>query len=116
MDLLTDEFAVAPVGIDQLAGRTIMNDPAAAQDDDPVEIAQRRKAMRDGDHGSAVHQPRRSFSDQFLDLIVERRCRLVEQENRRILEKSAGQRDTLSLATGQFQSPVADDRVEPLRK
>ncbi len=43
--------------------------------------------MRDGDHGTPVHQPAQCFADRFLRLAVKRGCRLVEEKERRVLEE-----------------------------
>jgi len=64
--------------------------------------------MRDGDHGLALHQGAEARLDRGLDFAVERRGRLVEDENRRVLEDDAGDGDALALAAGQFDAALAD--------
>src|SRR6185437_12169180 len=47
-----------------------------------------------------------------LDLRIERRGRLVEDEDRRILEDDPRDGDALALAAGQLDAALADMRVE----
>ena len=49
--------------------------------------------------------------DQPLGLVVERARRLVEQQDRRILEDRPGDRHALALPARQAHAAVADDRV-----
>ena len=72
--------------------------------------------MGDGDHGAAAHQPVKRLADRLLGFAVERRGRLVEQQDRRILQEGARDGDALPLAAGQLDAAVADDRVEALRQ
>ena len=45
------------------------------------------------------------------DSEIERRGRLVEQDDRRVLEKRAGDRDALALAAGKLHAVLAAGRV-----
>ena len=51
------EIAIGPFVAHQHIGRPILDDLSGLQHDDAVEIPDRRKAMRDGDHGAPAHQP-----------------------------------------------------------
>ena len=64
--------------------------------------------MRDGDHGFALHQPVQIGLDRRLDLAVEGGRRLVEHQDRRILQHRAGNRHPLTLAARQLHTPFAD--------
>ena len=44
---------------------------------------------------------------------VEVRRRLVENQDRRVLEQGAGDRHALALAARELRAALADDRVEP---
>ena len=50
-----------------------------------------------------------------LGLVVERRGRLVEQQDRRVAHDGAGDREALALAAGQGHAVLADRRVVALR-
>ena len=52
--------------------------------------------------------------DQRLALAVEARGRLVEDQDARIGEDRARDRDALALAARQLHAALADDRVVPL--
>ena len=67
--------------------------------------------MRDHDRGAPLAQ----FGDRLLHVAlgfgVERRGRLVEQDDRRVLDQRARDRDALALAAGKLQAVLADRRV-----
>jgi hypothetical protein len=82
----------------------------------PIEIAQRRETMRDRDHGAAAHQPAERFADRFLGFAVERGGGLVQQQDRRVLQERARDRDALALAARQLDAAVADHGAKPFRQ
>src|SRR6185503_3303755 len=90
----------------QLGMRAGLDDAAVVQDDQPVHARDRREAMRDRDHGAALHQRIELLLDRGLDLAVERRGRLVEDEDRRILEDDARQGDALALAARKLDATL----------
>ena len=94
--------------------RPLLDDPALVEHDQPVERGDRRQPVGDGDHRLAFHQPVEIVLDRRLDLRIERRGRLVEDQDRRILEHHAGDRDALALAAGQLDAALADMRVVAL--
>ena len=69
--------------------------------------------MCDRDHRALFHQPGELLLDRRLDLGIERRGRLVEHQDRRVLQNHAGEGDALALAARQFDAALADMRVEP---
>ena len=56
--------------------------------------------MRDRDHGSITHEIAERLADQLLGFAVERGGGLIQQEQRRILQKRTRDRDALALAAG----------------
>ena len=64
--------------------------------------------------------PLAQFGDCLLDVAlgfrIERRGRLVEQDDRRVLDQRAGDRDALALAAGKLQAVLADRRVVARRE
>ena len=64
--------------------------------------------MGDRDHGAAAHQAAERLSDRFLGFAVESGGRLVEQQDRRVLQEGARDRDALPLAARQLDAAVAD--------
>ena len=59
--------------------------------------------MQRGDLGAHLH----------AQLGVEIRQRLVEQEDRRLADDRASDRDALALAAGELRRPPLEQRVEP---
>ena len=59
--------------------------------------------VRDGDGGAALAQMRDRVLHQPLGFGIERRGRLVEQDDRRVLDQRARDRDALALAAGKLQ-------------
>ena len=75
-----------------------------------------REPVRDHQRGAALHQPLERRLHQRLALGVERRGRLVEQQERRVAQDRARDRDALALAAGQRHAALADRRVVALRQ
>ena len=94
--------------------RARLDDAALVEHDQPVHLGQRRQAVGDRDHCLAFHQREQVFLDRRLHFRIERRCRLVEHQDRRVLQEDAGDRDALALAAGELDAPFADLRIEPL--
>ena len=63
----------------------------------------------------SVDQPLERALDQPLAFRVERRGRLVEQQQRRVAQQRAGDGDALALAARQARAAFADDRCRALR-
>ena len=78
--------------------RADLDDAAALQDHQPVHPGDGRQAVGDGDHRLALHQVLELLLDRRLDVGIERRGRLVEDQDRRVLEEDAGDRHALALA------------------
>ncbi len=72
--------------------------------------------MRDHDRGTVLHEPGDRLLDQHLALGVERGRRLVEDQDRGIPVDRARDRQPLSLAAGQPDPALPDQRREALGK
>ena len=97
-----------PFSAEELAVRTGLDHRAPVHHHQPVHGGDGREPVGDGDHGLAGHQPVERLLDRRLDLGVERAGRLVEDEDRRVLEEDAGDRDALPLAAGELDAALAD--------
>src|SRR5262249_52737597 len=104
------QVAIDAFALHQHLRRTVFADLARLQHDDPIEVAQAREPVRDGDDGAAAHQAVQGLAYGLLRLTVERRGGLIEQKNWRILEERAGNPDALALPGRQLHAAVADDR------
>lgn len=74
------------------------DDPAVIHEDHQIGLAHRRKAVGDDEGRAVLAQRIDRFLDTRLRLDVERTGRLVEDEDRRILEDGAGDGDALAFA------------------
>ena len=81
--------------------------PPVIEHHDPVHMRERRQPVGDGQHGLAPHHHFQRLLDFGLDLAVERRGRLVQHQDRRVLEDRPGQRDPLPLAAGKLHPALA---------
>src|SRR5471032_3298829 len=78
-----------------------VHQPALLHDEDGVGVDQRREPVRDHDDGAADGDARQVLDEDGLALGVERAGRLVEDQNARLAQQRAGDRQTLLLAAGQ---------------
>src|SRR6516164_5746567 len=74
------------------------------------------QAMRDHDRRSSLAQVLDRALNLPLGFRIERSRRLVEQDNRRVLEQGACDGDALALAAGDLQAVLADLGVVPAGK
>src|SRR5512143_481862 len=108
-ELLAVQPGIQAVERDQFGVGPAFDDPAALVDQDPVGAKDRRQPVGDGDRGAALHQALECGLDQPLGYGVERRGRLVEDEDPGILEQDPGDGDPLLLTTRQLVAALADD-------
>ena len=83
--------------------------------DDLVGIADGREPVGNDEGRAALHQNSERFLNARLGHRVERTGCLVEDQNRRILEKRAGDRQPLPLAARQRHAALADQGFIALR-
>jgi hypothetical protein len=95
--------------------RSLFDDDAAIEHEDLVGRSNRRKAVRDDEHGPPAHELLHRILDDGLALAVEAGRRLVEQKDGRIGEDGTRNGYTLALTSGELEAPFADDRIEPVR-
>src|SRR5688572_8813276 len=94
----------------QLGMRAFLDDAPGVEHDEPVHTRDRRQPVRDRDHGLALHEIEQLLLDRELYFAIERRGRLVEHEDRRILEDYARERDALPLPARELDAALADVR------
>src|SRR5689334_18817824 len=68
--------------------------------------------MRNRDDRTRPGKAFESANELALRLLIERRSRLIHHEHGRIVVERPGDADALSLATGQANASLADQRVE----
>src|SRR5262249_32285840 len=95
----------------QLIVRSRVDHPAAVQHNNFISSMNRRESMRDHDRGSTLHQISKSPLNPSLRLSVQRGSRLIQNEDRRILEYSASNRNPFPLTARQLHTSLANQSV-----
>ena len=90
--------------------RPALDDPAAFQHENLIRAQHGRKPMRDDEARPVRHQMLERFLDQPLGRGVHARRRFIENEDRRILEQRARDRQPLLFAHAQFHPALARPR------
>jgi len=93
---------------------TTLENPAALENEDLVGMADGGKPVRDHKASSVFHEVVERLLDQALGRGVHARGRLVENQDRRVFQEGAGDREALLLADAEFHPALAEPRVEPL--
>src|SRR5213594_187780 len=88
--------------------RPFLGNPSVFDDDDPVGVYDRRQPVSDDDQGPPLCHPSERILNERLGLGVDIRCRLVKDENARILEESSRNRDSLPLTHGESDPTFAN--------
>ena len=96
--------------------RPDFDDAAVRHADDAVAAAHRGEAVGDDDDRAALDDAPHVALNDPLALVVERRGRLVENENARIGRERAGDGDALTLAAREVGAALLDHRVVALRQ
>src|SRR5690606_4512087 len=87
--------------------------PALDAEDD-VAVPDRIGAVGDEERRPSFHEDVEGLDDLVFGLDVDGAGRLVEDEDRRVLEEGAGEGDALALAAGELHPSLADEGVVPL--
>src|SRR5205085_5217439 len=87
LELQPRQTRVQPPGATQTVMRALLDDPAMIHDDAPVGGANGGEAVGDDEGGAALHQPFQRALNQTFALGVQRRRRLVEQQQGSIAEQ-----------------------------
>src|SRR6266567_351593 len=88
-----------------------LDDLPLFHDHDLVGPANRRKAVRDHERGTPLHQVRKALLDHLLRFGVEAGCGFIEDQDARLRENRASNRDALPLAAREFYSALPHHRV-----
>src|SRR3546814_1673307 len=96
----------------QAVMRAALDDPSGVEYADLVGLDHRRQAVRDHDRGAALFDAFERRLDLGLGAAVERAGGFVEDQDRRVLDERARDRDALLLAARQLQPAFANARSE----
>ena len=89
----------------------VLDDLAALDHQDAVGMHDGVQPVRDDDGGAVLAEMLDRLLHLALGFGIERGGRLVEQDDRRVLEQGARNGDALALAAGQLRAVLADRRV-----
>src|SRR5262245_30565454 len=106
--LLVPEIAVDVAAIEELVVAPHVDHAAAVEDEDAVRRHQRGQPVRDDDHRPARRDAREVGVDDRLAFGVEGAGRLVEDEDARIDDQGAGDRQALPLAAREVGRTLID--------
>ena len=101
---------------EQLLVRALLDDAAVVHHEDGVGVADGGQPVRDHEARAVLHQLRHGLLDQHLGTRVDRAGRLVEDEDLRIGQERAGDRQQLLLALRDVGRVVVEHRVVAVRQ
>src|SRR5262249_43788139 len=107
---------VATGFVHQLLVIAVFDDAAAFDGDDAIGVTNSRKPVGDDDHGPPFRYLLHVLVNDPLALVVERARRFVENQDARISDEGARDRNALALAAREARPALADDRVVAERK
>src|SRR6185437_6632504 len=93
-----------------------LDDLAVLEHQDLVGVDDGGEAVGDDERGTVLRDLAQAGLDLALGLGVERRGRLVADEDARLLEDDAGDGDALLLAAGELEAALADRRLVAVRQ
>ena len=100
---------------EQLPVGALLEHFASVHDDDAVGVSHGREPVGDDERGAPAQDAAQPLLDEHLGARVDRRGRLVEDEDRGVADDRARERDELPLTGRQRPAALADGRVEPFR-
>src|SRR5436305_866538 len=103
------QLPIETVDRHQLVVRPTLADLAVVEDEDRVGGADGGEAVRDDDGGAALEEHLGRLLDEMFRLSVDRRGRLVEDEDRRIERQRAREREELFLADREAGPALANN-------
>src|SRR6516162_3936959 len=102
---------IAAAGLDQRVMGAVFDQAATLERDDAIRRPHGRKPVRDDENRPPLGDLLHVLLNDTLALIVEGARRLIEDQNARIGDERAGNRDALALAAREGRAALAYDRV-----
>ena len=100
----------------QLIMTADFNNPPLVQYHHGIGFLDGCQTMRDDQRGPVGHQHFQRLLHFLLGLGIQRRGCLIQHQNRRVFQQCPGNRQTLTLTTGQQSAVLADRRIESQRQ
>src|ERR1700676_3917100 len=104
--LQLEHFGVAAARLDELIVMTLLRNPAILENQDAIGHTHGRQAVRDQQRHLAFGEFGEALEYFVLGARVERGGRLVQDEQLRVAEIGASQRQALPFATGQIHAAL----------
>src|SRR5215831_21391455 len=102
---------IAAASLDQRVMGAVFDQAATLERDDAIRRPHGRKSVRDDENRPPLGDLLHVLLNDALALIVKGARRLIEDENARIGDERAGNRDALALPAREGRAALADDRV-----
>ncbi len=116
LGLRPHEPPIGAVAADQLGVASCFDDAAMVEDENAVGADDAGEPVRQHNRRAPVREPVEPALDQRFVLGIDRRQRLVEDQNRRIAQQCPGDRQALALPARQIDPALAKDRLIAERK
>jgi hypothetical protein len=100
---------------EQLGEAATLDDPTGLEHQDQIRLAHGRETVRDHERGAAAHHVLQRLLHPRLGRRIQRAGGFVQDQDWRVLEQRAGDRQALALAAGQGGATLADQRVVAFR-
>src|SRR5581483_8978835 len=110
------QLVVRPAALEQLVVGAALDDPAVVDDEHLVGVADGREAVGDHEAGAAAQQLLERALDLPLGPSVDAGGRLVEDQDARVGERGARDREELPLPLAQPTAALAEHRLVALRQ
>ena len=94
----------------------LLHHPPRFQHQNKIGVGDGRKTVRDGDHAAPLPHFQQAVLNVAFGLRIKRRGRLVQYQDRRVLEQGPRDADPLLFAARQFQPALADLRLIAIRQ
>ena len=102
------QTAVYAIFFHQFFMGSFLSDPFFCQDQNPLGLPYSRKAVRDNKGCPVLCQLLQGFLNNLLTFIIQSLCRLIKDQDRRILQEYSCNRKPLFLTSGKFYPSLSD--------
>src|SRR5258706_10649317 len=100
----------------QFIVRAAFDDAAFIQNANQIRMSHSRNAMRNDNAGALAHDAPKLGQDLFFRVSIDRRKRIIENQDLWLAQNRPCNRRALFLSAGKSYPALADEGVEPVRK
>mmetsp|Transcript_3616 Transcript_3616/g.3701 ORF Transcript_3616/g.3701 Transcript_3616/m.3701 type:complete len:265 (+) Transcript_3616:265-1059(+) len=113
--LSRDQRLILLTPLQQFLVRPNIHNPMIAHDHNLIGPLNRAQSMRHNNRRPSNHRPIDRFLHQMLRFGIERRCCFVQEEETAVGDESAGDGNSLFLASGEFHASFTDEGIVAFR-